>query len=98
MNQRTILGHQHVASTDHSAAWQEDAQCSALTVGGVKAAFLADVPIQRDRGGALDQDGGQSAALGDQFVDGQHEGVINACDDKHKVYPEAAQRVSARLK
>lgn len=98
MNQRTILGHQHVATTDHGAAWQEDAQRTALAVCRVKAALLAHIPIQRDGGGSLDQDGGQSTALGDQFVDGQHEEINNACDDKHKVYPEAAKPVSARLK
>ena len=98
LNQRTIFGHKDVATPNHRTSGQEDTQRTALAVRCIKAAFLAHVPVQRDCGGALDQDGGQSTALGDQFVDGQHEVIKGASDDKHKVYPAAVKYVSARLK
>lgn len=59
-----IFSHQHVATADHGAAWQEHTQRTSLAVGGIKAAFLPNVPVQLDGGGALEQNGGQTLALG----------------------------------
>ena len=70
--QAAILGHQHVAPAHHGAARQKHAQVTALAVGGVKAAFLAHVPVQLHGGGAFEQHGGQALALGDEFGAGEH--------------------------
>ena len=71
-HQRAVSGHQHVATPHHAAAGQEDGQRAALAVLRVEAAFLARVPVQRQRGGAFHEHRGQATALGDEFVDGQH--------------------------
>ena len=54
------------------AARQEHAERAALRVGGVEAALLAHVPVEFDGGGALEQHRREAAALGHEFVDGQH--------------------------
>ena len=69
---RAVFGHQHIATAHHGAARQEHAQWAAAAVGGVKAAFLAGVPVQRDAGGALHQHLGQALALGHAFGADDH--------------------------
>jgi len=71
-DQTAIFSHHHIAPTDDGAPRQEDAQRPPQAVGGVKAALLPDVPVERDRGCLLEQDRRQATALGDEFVDGQH--------------------------
>src|SRR5205814_4322810 len=71
-HQRSVFGQQHLAAAHHAAARQEDAERAAGAVGGVEAALLARVPVELDRGGALEQHGCEAAALGDELVDGQH--------------------------
>jgi hypothetical protein len=62
-HQRAVLGHQHVAAAHHGAARQKDAEFAPGAVGGGEAAFLAHVPVELDRGGALEQGAGQAAPL-----------------------------------
>ena len=67
-----VFGHQHIAAAHQRAAWQEDTQFAPGGVGGGKAAFLAHVPVEFDRGGALEQDGREALALGEKFGDLDH--------------------------
>ena len=76
-DQRAVLGHQHIATPDGGAARQEHAQPAAQRVGGIEAAFLPHVPVEFDLGGAFDQHGGQTAAAGDELVDGQHGAIVS---------------------
>jgi len=69
---RAVFGDQHIAATHRGAARQEHAQCASLAVSGVEAAFLAHIPVEFDGGGALEQDGREAAALGHEFVGGEH--------------------------
>lgn len=71
-----IFGHQHIAAAYHGAAWQEYAQGAPQAVLGIETAFLAHVPIQFNRRGALEQHGSQAMALGKELVDGQHRGSL----------------------
>ncbi|EWS53803.1 hypothetical protein X551_03393 [Methylibium sp. T29] len=71
-DQRTVLGHQHVAAAHHAAARQEHAERAALRVGGIEAALLAHVPVEFHRRGALQQRGCEARAAREQFVEGQH--------------------------
>ena len=73
-HQRAVFHHQHVTTAHHGAAWQEYGELSAGRIERVEAAFLADVPIQLHAGGALEQRRRQPAALGDEFVHGEHGG------------------------
>ncbi len=71
-DERAILGHQHITPTHGSAARQEHAHATARGVGGIKAAFLAHIPIEFDRGRAFEQHGSQARALGHKFGDLEH--------------------------
>ena len=71
-DERSVFGHQHIATAHHGATGQKHADLAALAVGGVKTAFLAHVPVQLDGGGALDEDRCQALALGDAFGDLEH--------------------------
>ncbi len=71
-HQRTVLGHQHVAAAHHAAARQEYTQPTAGGVGGLEAAFLAQVPVQFHGGRALEQGAGQAAAKWHEFVYAEH--------------------------
>lgn len=77
-NQRAIFGHQDIASANHGSARKKHTQGAGLAVLGIKAAFLANVPVEGDGCRAFDQHGGQSLALRNQFVDGQHGGIEKA--------------------
>ena len=55
------------------AARQEHAELAAQRIGGVKAAFLAHVPVEFDGGGAFEQHRGQAGALGHEFGDLKHQ-------------------------
>ena len=68
----TVFGYQHITSANRGAAWQEHAQGSPLVVGGIEATFLAHIPVEFDGGGTLEQHRGQTLALREEFVDGQH--------------------------
>jgi hypothetical protein len=57
-DQRAIFGDQNIAPADHRAAWQKNTQAAPLAVGGIKAAFLAHIPIEGDGAGALHQHAG----------------------------------------
>ena len=72
-DERSVFGHQHIAPTNHRAARQEDAQRSTQAVRGVKAAFLARVPVQRDGGGTLHQHASQPFALRHALRTNQHQ-------------------------
>jgi hypothetical protein len=67
-----VFGHQHVTAAHGGAAGQEDTQGAALAVGGVEAAFLTHIPVEFDGGSTLEQHRGQTLALREEFVDGQH--------------------------
>jgi hypothetical protein len=71
-----------IATARHRATRQKDAQLAACGVGGFKAAFLANVPIEFNRAGALEQDCGQTSALRDKFGDVQH-GCEEHCPKKN---------------
>ena len=49
-----------------------DAQCATQGVSGIKAAFLAHIPVEFDRGGAFEQYRGQALASGNAFGDLEH--------------------------
>ena len=72
-DERAVFGHQHIATAHHVAAWQKHAQGTSGTVGGVKAAFLAGVPVQGDGVGALNQHAGQTATLRHEFGAKDHQ-------------------------
>ena len=72
-DQRAVFGHQHIAAAHHAAAWQKHAHAAAQGVDGFEAAFLAQVPVQRHRGGAFHEDLRQALALGNQFGNVQHQ-------------------------
>jgi len=71
-HQRSVFHHQHITATDHSAARQEHAEYVPGRVGGVEAALLAYIPVELDAGRAFEQDGCEPAALGNEFVGGEH--------------------------
>ena len=71
-DERAVGGDQHITAAHCGAARQKHAQAAALGVGGVKAAFLAHVPVELDGGGTFDQHGCETRALGDEFGDLQH--------------------------
>ena len=48
LDQRAVVGHQHVAAAHLRAARQEHAERAAHRIGGVEAALLAHVPIEFD--------------------------------------------------
>ena len=75
-HQRAVLRHQHIATTHHSAPWQEDAQLPTCGVGGLEAALLAQVPVQFDGTCAFEQYRRQAAALCDEFGSVNHESVL----------------------
>ena len=72
-NERAVFGHQHIAAAHHGAAQQKHTQCSACAVGGIKAAFLAGIPIQRNGVGAFNQHTGQATALRHEFGANDHQ-------------------------
>ena len=72
LDQRAVFGNEHIPPAHQRAAWQKDAQGTACGVGGVKAAFLAHVPVEFDAGGAFEEHRGQAGALGDEFGGCQH--------------------------
>lgn len=72
LDQRAIVGHQYIAATHHRAARQKNAELPTLRVGALKAASLADVPIQFNGRSAFEQHTGQTGTLGDEFGDVEH--------------------------
>ena len=64
-----VLSHQHITAAHQRAARQENAELAAKRICAVKAAFLARVPVEFDRGCALDKDWREASALGDDFGD-----------------------------
>ncbi|MCY1375066.1 hypothetical protein D9M69_624500 [compost metagenome] len=71
-HQRPVFRDQHVTTAHRGTARQEDADLPALRVGGVETAFLAHIPVEFDGGGTLEQHGREAAALGHEFVGGEH--------------------------
>ena len=71
--ERAVLCEQHVTAAHHGAARQEHAHVAFVGGHGVKAAFLANVPVQHQLRGALHQGFGKPLALGDESGDLQHE-------------------------
>ena len=72
-DQGAVFGHQHIAAAHHAAARQKYAHAAAQGVCGFEAAFLAQVPVQRHRGGAFHEDLRQALALRNQFGGLQHQ-------------------------
>jgi hypothetical protein len=54
-HQAAVFGHRHVTTAHNRAPVQKKAQAAACGIDGVKAAFLARVPVQFDRGATLHQ-------------------------------------------
>ena len=71
-DEAAVFGQQHVAPAHGGATGQKHAQGAALAVGGVKAAFLAHVPVEFDGGCPFEQHSGQALALGNEFGAGEH--------------------------
>ena len=67
-----VFHHQHIAVPQHRGLGQEAGQRTAGGIGGIKAVLLPGGPIQRHRGGALDQGRRQALAGGEAFVDSKH--------------------------
>ena len=71
-HQRAVFGYQHIAAAHQGAARQKNAQFAPGRIGGRKTAFLANVPVEFDRGGTLEQNGCKALAMGDEFGDLDH--------------------------
>ena len=71
-DERAVFSYQHVATACHGATRQEDAKLTTLRVGGVKAAFLAHVPIQLNTCSPPEQYRGQAFALRHEFGSLKH--------------------------
>ena len=71
-HQRAVLHHQHVAAAHDTSTRQEHRELPPAGVSGLEAAFLPRVPVDFDAAGALEQHGGQAAALRDQLAGGDH--------------------------
>jgi DNA-binding winged helix-turn-helix (wHTH) protein len=78
LDERAVLGHGHVATAQHRAAGQHEAELTAGRVHRVEAALLAQVPVQLHRRCTAQQHGGQALGLGDDFVDDQHARIVAA--------------------
>jgi hypothetical protein len=63
LDQRAVLGHQHVAAAHHLAARQEDAERRPCESSASKRLFCA-CPSRARRGGALEQHAAQALACG----------------------------------
>ena len=72
-HQRAVVGDEHVAAAHHGAARQEYGQATPGIVLRLEAALAAHVPVKGHDRGAPDHRGGQSAAAGEELVDGEHE-------------------------
>jgi len=75
-HQRAVVAHQHIATAQQPAVWQGHAELAALRIGGLEVALLALVPAELHAGGTAHQHGGQAAALGDAFVDGEQGRIV----------------------
>ena len=74
--QRAVFTHQHIATAHHLATLQKNTHLAPRTVGGFKAAFLSNIPVQRDGRGAFEQCRGQALALSDEFGEMDHVDLI----------------------
>jgi len=72
LDQRTVMGHQHIAPARHCATRQKDAELSTSGIRRFKAALLTHIPVQFNRAGAFEQGCSQALALGDEFGDVEH--------------------------
>lgn len=72
---RTVLRDQDITAAHQRAAWQKDAELPTKRVSGLKAAFLADVPIELYGGSAFEQNRRQSGTLRNDLGDLQHQKV-----------------------
>jgi hypothetical protein len=52
-HERAVCCDQYVPAAHHFAAFQEHTECAARRIGAFKAALLARVPVELERGGAL---------------------------------------------
>jgi hypothetical protein len=72
-HERAVLGHEHIATSHHTAAGQKHADVATEGVAGVEAAFLAHVPVELDRRRALQENAAEAASLWNELVDLKHE-------------------------
>ena len=73
VQQGAVFAHQHIAAPHRGAAGQKHPDSATLGVGGLEAAFLAHIPIQRQAGAAFEQDRGEATAAGDEFGKRDHQ-------------------------
>ncbi len=76
-HEAAVISDQDITAAHHGTPLQEDAEGSAVAVDGLKAAFLANVPVQFDLRRPFQQHGGQALAARNDFGDGQHGVVFN---------------------
>jgi len=84
-HQRTVLSKQYITAPQNRTARQEHTDTAPEAVGGFKPAFLSNIPVQLQRGRALDHHGRQALALGNKF------GYFEAC---HSYSGAVAKEVS----
>ena len=73
--QIALCADQHVTATQHTPTGYEYAHHIALTGGGIKTAFLPDIPVQADTRCAAQQSVGQASTLWEYFVEQLHGGL-----------------------